>query len=932
MTRPAVRFACVVLSLLAATPLVTETSVRAAEVAKGSPDAAIAPASGVALQAGPASDDGVESEGERAAGNVSPEVTEQEILARLAKAVTIHRDEYGVPHIFGKDDASTLFGFGYAQAENDFWLLEDAYILALGRYCEAHGPRGMNSDLLNRAFEVVPRSRRDFAAMDAASQHLCEAFVRGINYYLQTHPEVRPRMLARFEAWQVLAYYRHVALELCFRLTGLSTDYVPRRNPTIWAATGSNGWAVSGERTHDGRAMLLANPHMPWFGFAQLAEAHLCSGQEGQPDSWNFIGAGFVGCPTLALGHNERLGWTLVTNEPDIADVWRVRFDDPSQPLAYAYDGQHRLAEEWTENVRVRKGSSFEDRQFTFRKTHHGPVVAKEDDGSMLTAQISGLFETVPLRQSLRMIRSRNLNDFREALGGQQILFMNVLYADCDGNIYYLYNGRIPRRNPSFDWSQPVDGSDPAASWLGIHDVDELPHVLNPAAGFVQNCNSSPASTTDGDNPDLTELPAYFARDAQHFNRRSQRSLEILRGMHRATFEEWQAAAFDTEVYWARHELPRYAKALETLRHDQPALAAQVRPYLDHLLAWDGRITDESTAATLCHAWYEQLYGPGYPGETLLPSYEGDDAKQLAALGRAADRLYAMHGDWKMPYGEVFRIQRAAAAPDLASLRFDDDARSLPSVGGHGPMGVVFTQYYSPSVDIPLFWQQRKRYGVVGTSYLAAYQFGPEGARGVSLTPFGTSGDPRSEHFFDQAQLLSQRRMKPERFTRSQALRHAVESYQPGELRTKKSSKPDSSREQSPAAEISPTSDAEPAAESLRTATSDVKRRRPAQEGIAMVGANRTGYIGVHAEIRRSLWRDAQPGRVFNAGRRRVRAGRAGDCTDPTRPGTRRSVVRSDRAGDGSAQRREKRPDSAHADRGRHRRTASSAGSGKAGI
>ncbi|HEX6962721.1 MAG TPA: penicillin acylase family protein [Lacipirellula sp.] len=699
----------------------------------------------------------------------------------LRQRVTIYRDDYGLAHIVGEDDESTIFGFGYVQAEDYFWQVEDVYILALGRYSEVHGPQGLNSDLLNRAFEIVPRSRRDFPALDRTSRRLYAAFVAGINHYLATHPDVRPRLITEFEPWHVLAYYRHVALELCFRATGLTSDFLPRRNPQIWAATGSNGWAVSGVRTANGSPMLLASPHMPWFGFSQLMEAHLVSkgGVDGQP--WNFIGAGFYGSPMPAMGHNDRLGWTLVTNQPDIADTWRVEFSNSHEPLAYRYDGQWRLAEEWSETIRVRHGRGIDDRKYVFRKTHHGPIVQREDDQHYLAAQISGLFEAVPMRQALRMVRARNLDEFRTALAPMQMLFMNLIYADCDGNTWYLYNGRVPRRNPKFNWSEPVDGADPAAEWLGIHELDELPQVLNPGAGFLQNCNSTPFMVTDGANPLAEKFPRYMIGDGEVRNRRSLRSLEILRRIHKISFEDWQKAAFDTEVYWARHELPRYAKQLEQLRADDPRAAEQVKPYLDHLLAWDGRITAESTAATLCSAWYELMYGPRYPGETMRAQFQNDAAEQLLALPRAADALADLHGDWRVPYGNVFRTQRIARVADLTDARFRDSRHSLPCIGGHGPMGVAFTQYYSPSIVLPFAITQRRRYGLAGASYMAAWEFASQGVRGASLVPFGVSGAPTSPHYADQAELMSKQQMKPEHFTEQQVERHAVRSYRPGD-------------------------------------------------------------------------------------------------------------------------------------------------------
>ena len=251
--------------------------------------------------------------------------------------------------------------------------------------------------------------------------------------------------------------------------------------------------------------------------------------------------------------------------------------------------------------------------------------------------------------------------------------------------------------------------------------------------------------------------------------------------MKEVTFEQWQTAAFDTEVYWAKTQLPRYAEHFQDLQREDPKLAKTIEPYLEHLLAWDARITVDSTAAPLCHAWYEQLYGAGYPGEKIREQFAGKPQKQLAALAKAAQRLQAMHGDWRIPYGELYRSQRKERLADLLKVRFDPSAPSLPSVGGHGPMGTILTQYYTPSLEIPFVISQPCRYGLVGTSYLAAYEFTASGVRGASLVPFGTSGDPSSPHYFDQARLLADQRMKPELFRKAAVVQNAVESYHPGE-------------------------------------------------------------------------------------------------------------------------------------------------------
>jgi penicillin amidase len=707
---------------------------------------------------------------------------EADPYAELASRVVIVRDEYGVPHVTGEDDAATLFGFGYAQAEDFFWQVEDAYILALGRYSEVYGPKGLNSDLLNRAFDVVPRSRRDFAALDATTRNLCAAFAGGINYYLQRHPETKPRLVQRFEPWHVLAHHRHTAVELCFRFTGLSDDVLPRRNPVINAATGSNGWAINGPRTDHGQAMLLAAPHMPWFGFTQLAEAHLTSrGQAPGEQPWNFTGAGFYGSPALALGHNDRLGWTLVTNRPSIASAWRERFAKPDEPLAYAYGEGWLKADERTETIRVKKSYECEERAFTFLTTRHGPVVKQEADGTKIAVQISGLYEAAPMRQWLAMVRAKNLDEFRAAVDERQILYMNVLYADGEGNIWFLYNGSVPRRDPQFDWSQPVDGSDPATEWHGVHDLAELPQTLNPACHYLQNCNSSPLLVAENISAKRTDFPSYMIGDADVRTRRARRSIAILQGLDRTDFASWSKLAFDDVVLWAVEERAQLRQDFAKLEAADPQAARAAKPYVDHLLTWDGRIAAESTAATLCEAWYELLYGGGYPGETIRTQFRDSAGERLAALVSAAEGLASLHGSWKVPYGELFRLQRVAGVADLSDARFDDEALSLPCLGGHGPMGATFTTYFSPSVVVPLVVSQRRRYGLVGASYTAAWEFSPSGVRGASLVPFGASGDPKSPHYFDQAKLFSERRMKPEHFTAEEVSRHAVRTYHPGE-------------------------------------------------------------------------------------------------------------------------------------------------------
>jgi acyl-homoserine lactone acylase PvdQ len=700
--------------------------------------------------------------------------------AQLTKQVTIYRDPFGTPHIHGKTDAATLFGFGYAQAEDNFWQLEDNFVLGLGRYAELHGAKGINSDLLNRSFEIVPRAQESFARLDRPTQQLYAAFAAGVNSYLQANPNVKPRLLKHVEPWHVLSYARHLMLEMSFRYTGVSESYLPRQHELIWGMSGSNAWAIGPQRTRSGKAMLMANPHLPLFGCTTMYEAHLRS-----DEGWNIIGATTFGNPIISLGHNDHLGWTLTTNQPNIADSWIVTFDQPDDRLKYRHGDDYRSATEWTETILVKTKNGHSQRLVTLRKTHHGPVVKQLDEQRYLAARIAGLNEVVMLRQGLQMAKAQSRSQFIAALELQQFPLMNIVYADREGNIGYLYNGLIPCRGDKFDWSQPLDGANPQAQWQGYHALDDLPQVFNPADGYVQNCNSGPFTTCSQDNPRREDYPNYLCDDAEADLRRAKRSRQILDAMQQAELPNVIAAAFDTTIYWATEELPKFAKELQQLDETDPALANQVRPYLQHLLEWDCRVTPTSTQATLCAAWYEELHGQSYPGETLLPKYTDNVAAQFAALKIAVARLTGMHGDWRVPWEKVYRLQRPENVVDLMSLPFNDALDSLPCSGAPGPMGVIFTQYYSPYVRLPFVRTLKQRYSMVGASYLAVYEFG-ETVTGASAVSFGASGDPASPHYFDQAKLISEQRLKKEIFAWPEVIATATRKYHPGEIKINK--------------------------------------------------------------------------------------------------------------------------------------------------
>ncbi|MGI9455366.1 MAG: penicillin acylase family protein [Aeoliella sp.] len=691
----------------------------------------------------------------------------------LASRVTIHRDAWGVPHIFGDDDVATCFGMGYAQAEDYFWQLEDNCIRAAGRYAEVVGEAGLKSDLLNRVFEIPSRSQEDLQRLDAKIQHILRGYVAGINFYLQCHPEVKPRLLDQVEPWHPIAIDRHLILDFVYDRLQLARPQPGTIEEAVQAATGSNGWAIAASKTKSGNAMLLINPHQPWYGPQQFYESHVHS-----DEGMNFSGACFFGNPIPTLGFNEHLGWAYTVNEPDIADSYRIVFDDPNQPLNYRYDGGYRLATEWTEKIGVKRGGRVVERKVQFRKTHHGPVVHFEDDQTALAIRVARLFDIGRIAQAGEMIRARNFEQWRRAVSRCGLPMFNIAYADREGNIFYAYNGAIPIRDPNFDWTRPVDGSDPRTEWKGYFAFDDLPQVLNPPSGYVQNCNSTPFKTTDEGNPDREDYPAYMMQDGQLDKRRAKMSRKILREAEGLTFNRLQELAFDTTLYWPLTELPKFKAELSKLENTNQSKAARVKPYLDHLLDWDCRVTESSTQATLCEAWYAELFGEGYPAETLRAEYAGDRASRLEGLVKAAKILEHIHGDWKVPWGDVHRVQRFCKRASVlhAGMSFNDLYASLPCCGAPGPMGVVFTAYSTPSIR----WVRPKRYLVVGASYLSAVEFG-ERVRAATVTPLGQVANPGSPHYLDQAQLMTSHKLKPGWLYPDEVIAGARHSYHPGE-------------------------------------------------------------------------------------------------------------------------------------------------------
>jgi len=340
---------------------------------------------------------------------------------QLARSVTIYRDNFGVPHVYGPSDASCVFGFAYAQAEDNFWQIEDSYLRSIGRASEVYGDKTLNDDLLVRALEIPKLSQLEYERSTPRMRQLLEALADGFNFYLDRHPQVKPRLITRFEPWHPLAFARYALYYLfLFEETGIENKQI--RDAAH--EQGSNMWAIAQSKSATGHAMLFINPHQPFFGAGQWYEAHVHS-----DEGWNMSGASFFGSLFPTIGHNEYLGWSHTVNEPDVLDVYEETFDNPNAPLDYRYGGQYRKAVEWTESIQVKKDSRMAARRFTLRKTHHGPVVGWRN-GKGLAVKFARLEEGGQIEEWYEMTRARNLAEFRTAMSRLAVPMFNTIYAD----------------------------------------------------------------------------------------------------------------------------------------------------------------------------------------------------------------------------------------------------------------------------------------------------------------------------------------------------------------------------------------------------------------------------------------------------------------------------------------------------------------------
>jgi acyl-homoserine-lactone acylase len=693
-----------------------------------------------------------------------------------ADRVRIVRDDWGVPHVYGQTDADAVFGMIYAQAEDDFHRIEVNLLNAQGRLAEAEGEAEIWRDLRMKLF-IDPAEMRDaYASSPAWLRELMDAWAEGLNYFLHTHPDVEPMVLTRFEPWMALTFTEGSIggdiervdlddLEAFYagdarRSLGASAPLAPLRDGSRAIAAvasrlvepdpdeeplGSNGIAIAPGNTRDGNALLLINPHTSFYFREEL---HMVS-EEGL----NAYGAVTWGQLFVYQGFNETAGWMHTSSSVDNIDEFLESVVERDGALLYRYGDEERTVTVRPVTVRYRTGSGMAERTFTTYRTHHGPVV-RAADGRWVTVALMHT-PVDALIQSYTRTKARDLDEFLETMRRHTNSSNNTVFADAEGNIAYLHANFVPIRDPSFDYELPVDGSDPATDWQGVHSVEESPNVVNPAVGWVQNTNNWPYSAAGVGTLAREDYPAYM--DTGEENARGVHAMRLLEGRRDFTLESLQEAAFDTYLPGFEETVPALIGAYDALSASDELRARLAEP-IDTLRAWDLRWSVESVATSLASFWGVRV------GASATPR------QMLDALVAAVDRIAADFGDWRTPWGEINRFQRLTGDIDP---RFDDDAPSTP-------VGFVSGRWGSlASFAARSYPGTRRWYGTSGNSFVAVVDFG-ERVRARAVTAGGLNGVPGSQHFDDQAVRYATGDLREVYFYPEDLAGHVEREYRPG--------------------------------------------------------------------------------------------------------------------------------------------------------
>jgi acyl-homoserine-lactone acylase len=699
-----------------------------------------------------------------------------ELARRRAEAnhVTITRDDWGIAHVHGHSDADAVFGMIYAQAEDDFPRIEANYLTNLGRTAEADGEKAIWQDLRARLYVSEPDLKADYARSPLPMKGLMDAWADGLNYFLATHPDVHPRALTHFEPWMVMSFsegsiggdIERIDLD---QLRAFYSNRPIAAALTPWVERqGSNGIAIAPKITANGKALLLINPHTSHFFRSEL--------QMTSDQGLNVYGAATWGQFFIYQGFNSHAGWMHTSSGIDNVDEFAEKVERRGNGYCYWYGKTCRPMSVRPVTIRYRTAAGqMAERRFLTYRTHRGPIVRSAGGRWIAFAMMDRPVEA--LLQSFLRTKTRDLTSFLAIADRFKANSSNnTLFADDKGGIAYLHPQFVPRRNDSFDYTKPVDGSDPRTDWHGLHGLSELPSVINPSSGWVQNTNAWPYRAAGRATPRNAEIfPRYMDTDGENY--RGIHAQQMLEGSRGWTLEKLQSAAYDSYQPGFAVLMPPLIQAYDALPNSD-ARKGQLAGPIGALRSWNYRWSADSAAQSLAMVWgaalKKELNAPkSEPGNKVMMRLARDTTpeQKLNALSFAVARLNGDFGRWQVPWGEINRIQRISPA---INPPYSDNAPSLPVPFAEGSYGSLASLRSEQKPGT------RRWYGNYGNSFVAVVEFGKR-VRAHAVTAGGESGHPDSPHFNDEAQRYASGDLRTVYFYPDQLKGHTERVYHPGQ-------------------------------------------------------------------------------------------------------------------------------------------------------
>lgn len=695
-----------------------------------------------------------------------------------ANNVTIIRDNWGIAHVYGKTDADAVFGMEYAQAEDDFNRVETNYINAMGLLAEAEGEPKIYQDLRMKLFIDPAALKKEYAESPAWLQKLMNSFADGLNYYLYKHPEVKPRVITKFEPWMALAFSEGSIggdIERA-NISQIAAFYGKEPLSQVAAQdeiedgpaepTGSNGIAIAPSDSADHHALLLINPHTSFYFRSEL--------QMVSDEGLDAYGAVTWGQFFVYQGFSPYIGWMHTSSGVNAISEYLETVTKKNGRFYYKYGARELPVRTRQITVSYITPQGMADKKFTAYYTRHGPVIG-EQDGKWLTIRL--MQEHIKaLIQDFTRTKATDYKSFRRTMELHTNSSNNTIFADSHGDIAYFHGNFIPRRDTRFDWTKPVDGSNPATDWGPLLTLDETPHLLNPRSGWLYNSNDAPWNAAGPGSLKKSDYPIYVETGGE--SARGLHAVRVLSRNKNLTIDTLlSSVAFDSYLPWFAKTIPVLTSAWDHTPDSDP-LKSKLRDQIAALRSWDFRWGVDSIPTSLAVFWGTDLMRHYYRDARAadIPIYDYVAAKVppeqlLQSLAAASDRLTSDFGTWKTPWGNINRFQRLD--DDIVS-HFDDSKPSIPVMFTSSLWGSLASFGARP------YPNTKKWYGTSGNSFVAAVDFGKT-IRARAVTAGGESGHPSSPHFDDEAERYATGNLREVYFYRSQLNGHTERTYHPGE-------------------------------------------------------------------------------------------------------------------------------------------------------